>query len=81
MDGGGDGDGGLLQPVGLRTRRHECVWYAITIIPITIAILRYAVDVDAGKAAEPEDIVWGDRVLQGIGVVWVIVLSLGVLGV
>jgi decaprenyl-phosphate phosphoribosyltransferase len=56
-------------------------WHTLSIIPFVIGLLRYAVDIDAGKAAEPEDIVWGDRLLQGIGVVWVVVLSLGVVGV
>jgi len=56
-------------------------WHTLSILPFVVGLLRYAVDVDAGEAAEPEDIVWGDRLLQGIGVVWVVVLSLGVLGV
>ena len=56
-------------------------WHTLSILPFVVGLLRYAVDIDAGKAAEPEDIVWGDRLLQGIGVVWVVVLSLGVLGV
>ncbi len=56
-------------------------WHTISILPFVVGLLRYAVDIDAGEAAEPEDIVWGDRLLQGIGVVWVLVLTLGVLGV
>lgn len=56
-------------------------WHPLSILPFVVGLLRYAVDVDAGRAAEPEDIVWGDRLLQGIGVVWVVVLTLGVLGV
>lgn len=56
-------------------------WHTLSILPFVVGLLRYAVDVDAGKAAEPEDIVWGDRLLQAIGLVWVVVLSLGVLGV
>jgi decaprenyl-phosphate phosphoribosyltransferase len=56
-------------------------WHALSIIPFVGALLRYAVDIDAGMAAEPEDIVWRDRVLQGIGVVWLVVLTLGVLDV
>ena len=56
-------------------------WHTLSILPFVVGLLRYAVDIDAGKAAEPEDIVWGDRVLQGVGVVWIVVLSLGVLGV
>lgn len=46
-------------------------WFAISMIPFTIAILRYAVDVDGGYAGEPEEIVLGDRVLQLLGVAWI----------
>lgn len=46
-------------------------WYAITIIPITIAILRYAVDVDGGMAGEPEEIALKDRVLQLLLLAWI----------
>ena len=56
-------------------------WHTLSIVPFVVGLLRYAVDIDAGEAAEPEDIVWGDRLLQGVGVVWLVVLSLGVLGV
>ena len=44
-------------------------------------MLRYAVDIDAGAASEPEDIVCGDRVLQLVGVCWLVLVALGVLGV
>lgn len=46
-------------------------WYAVTIIPITIAILRYAVDVDGGLAGEPEEIALKDRVLQLLLLAWI----------
>lgn len=46
-------------------------WFAISMIPFTIAILRYAVDVDGGSAGEPEEIVLGDRVLQLLGLAWI----------
>ena len=56
-------------------------WHTLSILPFVVGLLRYAVDIDAGQAAEPEDIVWGDRVLQGIGLVWIVMLALGVLSV
>ncbi|MDF1603130.1 decaprenyl-phosphate phosphoribosyltransferase [Nocardioides sp. YIM 152315] len=56
-------------------------WHKLSIVLFVAGILRYAVDVDAGTAAEPEDIVWRDRVLQGIGVGWVALVALGVAGV
>lgn len=51
--------------------RFETSWYAISIIPITIAILRYAVDVDGGMAGEPEEIALKDRVLQLLLLAWI----------
>lgn len=39
-------------------------WWAVSIVPFTIGILRYAVDIDGGIAGEPEDIALKDRVLQ-----------------
>ncbi|WP_448626997.1 decaprenyl-phosphate phosphoribosyltransferase [Geodermatophilus sp. URMC 64] len=56
-------------------------WATISIAPFVMAILRYAVDVDKGAAGAPEEIVLGDRVLLGLGVVWVATLALGVFNV
>ncbi len=44
-------------------------WWAVSIVPFTMGILRYAIDVDGGMAGEPEEIVLGDRVLQLLGLV------------
>ena len=49
----------------------EGSWFAISMIPFTVAILRYAVDVDGGHAGEPEEIALGDRVLQLLAVAWI----------
>jgi len=54
-------------------------WHTISIAPFLMGLLRYAVDVDAGTAAEPEDIVFRDRVLQLIGLTWLVTVCLGVL--
>ncbi|MGZ6855287.1 MAG: decaprenyl-phosphate phosphoribosyltransferase, partial [Mycobacteriaceae bacterium] len=54
-------------------------WYAITMIPFTIAILRYAVDVDGGLAGEPEEIALKDRVLQLLAIAWIGTIGAAVL--
>jgi decaprenyl-phosphate phosphoribosyltransferase len=54
-------------------------WYAVTIIPITIAVLRYAVDVDGGLAGEPEEIASKDRVLQLLLLAWIGTIGAAVL--
>jgi decaprenyl-phosphate phosphoribosyltransferase len=53
-------------------------WTAISIAPFTLALLQYALEVDAGTAGEPEDVVLNDRVLQGLGLVWLAVISIAV---
>ncbi|GAB2653001.1 decaprenyl-phosphate phosphoribosyltransferase [Saccharopolyspora gloriosae] len=42
-------------------------WGIISIIPMVIAILRYAVDVDKGVAGEPEEVALKDKVLLVLG--------------
>jgi len=46
-------------------------WFVVSMIPFTIAILRYAVDVDGGLAGEPEEIALRDRVLQMLALIWI----------
>jgi decaprenyl-phosphate phosphoribosyltransferase len=46
-------------------------WFAVSMVPFTIAILRYSVDVDGGLAGEPEDIALRDRVLQLLALAWI----------
>lgn len=52
-------------------RDHSGSWFAVSMVPFTIAILRYAVDVDGGLAGEPEDIALRDRVLQLLALAWI----------
>jgi decaprenyl-phosphate phosphoribosyltransferase len=53
-------------------------WTAISIAPFTLGLLQYALEVDAGSAGEPEDVVLHDHVLQGLGVIWLVVISVAV---
>jgi len=56
-------------------------WAAWSVLPFVLAILRYGVEIDRGKAEAPEDAVLGDRVLMLIGLAWLILFGLGALGV
>jgi decaprenyl-phosphate phosphoribosyltransferase len=53
-------------------------WTAISIAPFTLGLLQYALEVDSGNAGEPEDVVLHDRVLQVIGLVWLVTISVAV---
>lgn len=53
-------------------------WYELTIAPFVIWILRYALLLESGKGATPEDIVLGDRTLQVVSFVWVALFAAAV---
>ncbi|MEE3852239.1 decaprenyl-phosphate phosphoribosyltransferase [Gordonia sp. LSe1-13] len=57
------------------------VAYSVSMVPFTIAILRYAVDIDGGQAGEPEEIALGDRVLQLLAVAWLVCVGVAVYAV
>jgi decaprenyl-phosphate phosphoribosyltransferase len=54
-------------------------WFKISMVPFTIAVLRYAVDVDGGLAGEPEDIALRDRVLQLLALAWIGIVGAAVI--
>jgi decaprenyl-phosphate phosphoribosyltransferase len=55
-------------------------WFRLSIVPFVIAVLRYALVVDQGGGGAPEEVVLSDRVLQLVGLVWIILFGLGVRG-
>lgn len=54
------------------------VWFELSIAPFVLAILRYALCLDHGDGGAPEEIVLGDRVLQILGLIWLVMFGLGV---
>lgn len=56
------------------------IWYELSIIPFVLAILHYALRLEQGEGAAPEDLVLEDRALQVLGVCWIILFGLGVRG-
>jgi decaprenyl-phosphate phosphoribosyltransferase len=46
--------------------------------PFVLAVLRYAVSVDAGVAGEPEEIALRDRVLQALALMWLTLVAIAV---
>ena len=47
-------------------------------VPFTIAILRYAADVDRGQGGAPEEIALGDRTLQFLAIAWLACIAMAV---
>jgi decaprenyl-phosphate phosphoribosyltransferase len=60
------------------TERYSTPWIQLSIIPFVIAILRYALLVDQGQGAAPEEVFSSDRQMQLMGVLLVAFLALAV---
>jgi decaprenyl-phosphate phosphoribosyltransferase len=48
-------------------REVSSIWAMVSIVPFSVALLRYAVDVDKGTAGEPEEVVFKDKLLIVLG--------------
>ncbi len=57
---------------------HDPIWFQLSIVPMFIALLRYAFLVEGGHGARPEELLLADRSLQVLGVIWAILFALGV---
>jgi decaprenyl-phosphate phosphoribosyltransferase len=53
------------------------VWLQLSAIPVVTALLRYALAVEAGEGAAPEDIFLRDRPLQLLGLIWAVLFGVG----
>ncbi len=56
----------------------EFPWYELSIVPVMTAFLRYALMLEQGHGAAPEEVFGRDRVLQALGVVWVAIFAAAV---
>jgi decaprenyl-phosphate phosphoribosyltransferase len=56
------------------------LWFQLSIAPFVLALLRYALVLEHGRGGAPEDVVTGDRILQLLGLVWLVCFALGVYG-
>ena len=54
------------------------IWYELSIIPFVLGMLHYALRLEQGAGAAPEELALKDRPLQLLGVVWVVLVGLGV---
>jgi decaprenyl-phosphate phosphoribosyltransferase len=53
-------------------------WFELSIVPFAVAVLRYALLLEEGAGGAPEDIVLGDRPIQVLGAIWLILFGAGV---
>jgi decaprenyl-phosphate phosphoribosyltransferase len=66
---------GLLAHAG-----HHIVWIELTVVPLVLAVLHIFRLLDAGQGGEPEQLALHDHVLQGYGVLWLVLMGVGLYG-
>ncbi len=59
---------------------HDPIWFQLTIVPFTIALLHVMRLLDAGGGAAPEDLALRDRRLQLYGISWIALFAIGIYG-
>jgi decaprenyl-phosphate phosphoribosyltransferase len=62
----------------LREEAGGSWWYVASMAPFVLAVLRYALDVDRGKAEEPEELALRDRMLEGFALCWLVMVAVAV---
>jgi decaprenyl-phosphate phosphoribosyltransferase len=58
--------------------RHGVAWSEVSAVPFVLAVLRYALLLEWGHGAAPEDVLYSDRTLQVLVLLWLAVYGTGV---
>ncbi len=53
-------------------------FYELSVVPMLVALLRYALVLETGRGGAPEEVFLEDRPLQLMGLAWAVVFALGV---
>ena len=56
---------------------NKTVWIELTVVPVVLSVLHILRLLDDGHGGEPEQLALRDHMLQGYGVIWLILMSIG----
>lgn len=59
---------------------RDPIWFQLTIVPFTVALLHVMLLFDAGEGAEPEELALRDHRLQAYGACWIALFAIGIYG-
>ena len=67
------------QGLAARAEGRE-IWIHLTVVPVVLAVLVVLRRLDAGDGGAPEEIAFKDRLLQALGLMWIVLVVIGVYG-
>lgn len=59
---------------------HDGIFFQLSIVPVLLALLHFTLLIEQGHGARPEELVLGDRQLQLLGAIWLVLFAIGVYG-
>jgi decaprenyl-phosphate phosphoribosyltransferase len=57
---------------------HDQLWIQLSAVPVVLAVLYVLLQLSSGRGGAPEDLVLKDRTVQALGVLWIVLVSIGV---
>ena len=69
-----------LEAAAVAVHHHDGIFFQLSIVPVLLALLHFTLLIEQGHGARPEELVLGDRQLQILGALWVLLFALGVYG-
>jgi decaprenyl-phosphate phosphoribosyltransferase len=63
---------------GLSRHGHLLVWIELSVAPVIVGVLYVLRRLDAGEGGSPTDLAFSDRTLQVLGMVWTVLVGIGV---
>ncbi len=66
-----------FERAGQLSHAHHLVLMQLTVVPVVLGLLHVLRLLDAGEGGSPEELVFRDRFLQVMGVLWVVLFALG----
>ena len=67
-----------ISATGLSNVHHQVTAVRLTVIPVVVAILHILQRLERGDGGAPEDLVFSDRTLQVLGLIWAALFLVGV---
>jgi decaprenyl-phosphate phosphoribosyltransferase len=61
-----------------RLHHPHPLWFELSIVPVVVAVLHLELRFESGHGEAPEELALRDRMLQALGLVWVVLFAIGV---
>lgn len=57
---------------------HHPIWFELSILPVVLAVLHLELRFDRGRGGAPEELALHDRMLQVLGLLWIVLFAIGI---